>query len=100
MPASTSARCEESISGKPIAATRSAPQIAGRVPKRVTALPARSVVAMEGKKTKYTNPRSIRPSDSGGRDITKLTEAEDPVKPNRRQKTVAEAARVGGLGHG
>ncbi len=40
------------ISGRPITATASAPQIARRVPNRATALPANNVVTTEGIKTK------------------------------------------------
>ena len=52
MPIRTSPRCEDSISGKPIVATAIAPQIVGLVPNRATARPARSVVTIEGRKTK------------------------------------------------
>jgi hypothetical protein len=52
IPVRTSVRCEDSINGRPKAATASAPQIAGRVPKRDTALPANSVVTTDGANTK------------------------------------------------
>ena len=73
MPVNTAGRLDVSSNGRPSAATASEPHMVGRVPRRATALPAKGVVTIDGKNTKYTRPSVIVLIISGDCTSTKLT---------------------------
>src|SRR5258708_18021248 len=58
-PTRTAARFGVTSSGRPMAATASAPQKVGRLPERPTARPAGRAVAAEGRKNKKKKPHLL-----------------------------------------
>ena len=97
MPTSTAGREGATSSGRPRPAIAKPAHSVRCVPKRCTARPASGVVKIDGRKTKYTKPSCMEPSDSGARVSTKLTKVKVPMKANRMQKPMPKPARSGGL---